>query len=123
MNKQFDKKFIEEQKEKLLGIKQQLERELRHISRKEKGENEEWELKYPQFDKNSSLEEEADEVEEYENLLPVNYALEQELAKVDKSLKKIHQGTYGTCEKCGKKINKKRLKAYPQANYCIKCSE
>lgn len=44
------------------------------------------------------------------------------LFEIDLALKKINQGKYGLCEKCGKPIGKRRLKFLPQARYCIKCS-
>jgi DnaK suppressor protein len=44
------------------------------------------------------------------------------LFEIDLALNKIKQGRYGTCEKCGKSIAKRRLKFLPQARYCMKCS-
>lgn len=42
------------------------------------------------------------------------------LDKIDKALGRLDDGTYGTCERCGKPIEKARLKALPYANLCIK---
>lgn len=39
------------------------------------------------------------------------------------ALLKIRQGTYGKCEKCGKKIELGRLMAMPIAQYCLSCSK
>ncbi len=41
--------------------------------------------------------------------------------KVMESLKKIGDGTYGTCESCGEEIGFKRLEARPVTNLCINC--
>ena len=45
----------------------------------------------------------------------------QEVADIDRALTKIEAGTYGTCEKCGKKISLKRLNALPATPFCRKC--
>jgi len=38
-------------------------------------------------------------------------------------LEKIKKGKYGICEKCGKKIPEERLKAFPEARFCMKCEK
>lgn len=43
------------------------------------------------------------------------------LDAVEASLRKIDTGVYGLCEACRKKIAAPRLKAIPQARYCIEC--
>ncbi len=45
------------------------------------------------------------------------------LAKIESSLERIEEGTYGQCEECGSKIPKNRLKAIPYATLCIRCAE
>ncbi|TMK86397.1 MAG: TraR/DksA family transcriptional regulator [Actinobacteria bacterium] len=40
--------------------------------------------------------------------------------RIDKALAKIEDGTYGVCDRCGKPIEKARLKYLPYANLCIK---
>jgi DnaK suppressor protein len=40
--------------------------------------------------------------------------------RIDKALAKMDEGTYGLCDRCGKPIEKLRLKALPYANLCIK---
>ena len=37
------------------------------------------------------------------------------------ALKKIEDGSYGICEECEEEIPIKRLKAIPDARYCISC--
>jgi DnaK suppressor protein len=41
------------------------------------------------------------------------------LQKIEKALTRMDEGTYGICERCGKPIEKARLKALPYANLCI----
>ena len=40
--------------------------------------------------------------------------------KIDHALELIEQGTYGLCERCGRPIEKARIKALPYATLCIK---
>jgi DnaK suppressor protein len=42
------------------------------------------------------------------------------LEKIEKALGRLENGTFGICERCGKPIEKARLKALPYANLCIK---
>jgi len=41
--------------------------------------------------------------------------------EIDAALAKIADGTYGTCEQCGKSIPKERLRAIPYASLCVQC--
>lgn len=45
------------------------------------------------------------------------------LDKVVSALKRMDAGTYGECERCGKPIDKARLKALPYAVLCIDCKK
>ena len=42
------------------------------------------------------------------------------LRKIDGALRRMDAKTYGLCERCGKPIEKARLKALPYAELCIK---
>ena len=44
---------------------------------------------------------------------------EQVLAEINNALKRIEEGTYGTCAACGRDIAPERLEAYPWASLCI----
>jgi RNA polymerase-binding protein DksA len=44
---------------------------------------------------------------------------EQVLSEINTALKRIEDGTYGTCKVCGKEIAPERLEAYPWASLCI----
>ncbi len=39
--------------------------------------------------------------------------------KIDKALAKMDEGSYGLCDRCGKPIERARLKALPYANLCL----
>ena len=45
------------------------------------------------------------------------------LRKVEEALRKISDGTFGTCETCEQEIGKKRLEVRPTATLCIDCKE
>lgn len=42
---------------------------------------------------------------------------------IEDALKKIDDGSYGTCDECGKKITLERLRAIPFASLCLACQE
>lgn len=44
--------------------------------------------------------------------------VESELGDVENALKKLEQGTYGTCEVCHKQIEDERLAAQPATRFC-----
>ena len=43
--------------------------------------------------------------------------------QVQHALARIDEGTYGTCESCGKPIGKHRLQAFPRATLCLSCKQ
>lgn len=45
------------------------------------------------------------------------------LNSVERALEKIHLGTYGRCDNCGREIASERLEALPWANQCRVCQE
>lgn len=46
----------------------------------------------------------------------------QSLIEIDAALARVDDGTYGTCESCGKPIAEGRLEARPTARLCIACA-
>ena len=55
-------------------------------------------------------------------LIAVMKALRANLRWVNRALKKIELGTYGTCERCGNAIPIERLDALPWAILCVDCA-
>ena len=49
--------------------------------------------------------------------------VEAELADIDHALKRLDDGTYGTCEACGKAITDERLEALPYSTLCVSCKQ
>jgi RNA polymerase-binding protein DksA len=60
---------------------------------------------------------------ERERDLSLGNNLRDLLDKVDSALRRIKAGTYGTCERCGKPIDKARLRALPYSVLCIDCKK
>lgn len=119
-----DKNLINELKTKLEKEKENIEKELMKFAEKDKDLKGDWDTRFPYQKAKSgsgSLEEEADEVEEYTTLLPIEYGLETKLKNINLALEKIKKNVYGKCEKCGKEISEERLKAIPEAKSCLKC--
>ena len=117
-----EKETIEQLKQKLQKEKVSIEEELQSFAKKDKDIKGNWDTKFPNRE-NGSMEEEADEAQEYDNLLSVEYNLELRLKDINLALGKIEKGGYGKCEKCGKEIEEERLLAYPEARLCIKCNK
>ena len=46
-------------------------------------------------------------------------SVEAELADIEHALRRLDEGTYGTCEACGKAISDDRLEAQPAARFCL----
>ena len=114
-----DADFIAARKQDLLKRKQELVREL-NVDAVQVTEDD-YDAKFPDFgDKDD---ENAAEVATFEKNLSMEKALEVSLFNVNKGLKKIKEGNYGTCEKCSKPVNPKRLEAFPSATTCMECKK
>ena len=57
---------------------------------------------------------------EREKDLSIEQNVRDLLAKIDRALKRMEDGVYGICERCGKPIEKARIKALPYVDLCIK---
>lgn len=56
---------------------------------------------------------------EREKDLSILEQVEAELADVEHALRRLDEGTYGTCEVCGKPIPEERLEAMPATRLCL----
>lgn len=115
-------KLSEELKEKLEKEKESLQKELESFATEDKEPKGDWDTRYPNRE-NGTMEEEADEVQEYDNLLSLEHNLELRLRDVNLALEKNKKNNgYGLCEKCGKEIEEDRLQACPEARLCMTCN-
>jgi len=51
--------------------------------------------------------------------LSILESVEAELDDVEHALRRLDDGTYGTCEACGQRIGQDRLAARPAARFCV----
>ena len=91
-------------------------------------------LHYLHEQNSGSIEDETGE-ETYDNHLAdsatatlnreIDYTLEENsehvLAAIEEALRRIDEGSFGTCARCGKPIAEERLEAIPYAIRCIDC--
>lgn len=70
-----------------------------------------------------SEEDNALEVSEYLNKLSTESLLEARIKEIVEALHKIKTGTFGSCEKCHKDIEIKKLDVNPASDFCINCGK
>lgn len=121
-----DIKIIKELRKKLEAEKILLEKDLLTFADKDKKVPYDYDTRFPEMDvttRPSSADENASEIDNYDNLLAIEHALELRLQEVGKALEKIknNDSGYGKCENCQKDIKIERLKANPAAKTCLNC--
>jgi len=116
-----DKQFIEERKKDLLQRKENLLRQLGSFAKKSQANEDDYNTKWTDFGEKDD--DNISEVEVFERDLNLEETLEVSIDKINKALKKIEEGKYGICEKCGGLIEEGRLKVFPSANACMKCKK
>jgi DnaK suppressor protein len=52
----------------------------------------------------------------------VGQSLESTLARTDRALAKLDEGSYGTCDRCGRQIPPARMRAMPDSAMCVACA-
>jgi DnaK suppressor protein len=53
---------------------------------------------------------------------PLSEAALRELHDIDNALQRIDEGRYGNCQACGGPMGMQRIRAIPEARYCVSCS-
>lgn len=108
--KHFQKKLLEE--------KALIENELSKVARQNPDNPDDWEAVPDEhdavFDENTA----GDSIDEYEKRNGIVNTLEPKLRDIKFALEKIEEGTYGTCNVCGKEIETDRLEAVSSATTC-----
>ena len=117
-----DKNQLDILKKKLEENKQSLEETLGRFAKKDTVPEGDWDTVYPKSER-SSMEEMADEVEEFSSLIKVEHALEVKLKNIDDALAKMKDKKYGICEKCNSDIGYKKLSITPETRVCKSCQE
>jgi DnaK suppressor protein len=114
----FSKKDLDDMRKRLEDERAELQRQAREIEESSFGT--------PQ----SELTGEVSFDEEYADAGTATFERERDLSlsnnikdlteKIEHALERIEHGGYGLCERCGKPIEKARIKALPYATLCIK---
>ncbi len=52
----------------------------------------------------------------------VGESLEAALARIERALAKLDEGSYGRCDSCGEEIDPARLRARPDSSLCMRCA-
>jgi DnaK suppressor protein len=116
-NDKLTAEFLAARKKDLLQRRQEILQEL-NVDAVQVANND-YDAKFEDFgDKDD---ENAAEVAAFEKNLSLEKTLELSLYNVNKGLKKMEEGNYGLCEKCGNLIEPKRLEAFPSATSCMSC--
>jgi DnaK suppressor protein len=71
----------------------------------------------------ADLEEQAVEAEDDETLLAQEKMIIQKIAAIRAAIRRVDEGHYGICLRCGEKIASARLEAMPEATLCISCAK
>jgi RNA polymerase-binding protein DksA len=114
----YTKKELDDLRERLLEERTELETQLTTI--------EETQFSTSQSDLSGEVsfdEENADAgtfTFERERDLSIENNVRDLLSKINRALARMDEGVYGICARCGKPIEKARLKALPYADLCIK---
>lgn len=106
-------------KQKLEEEKKKLESEMGDIGRRNTGVPDDWESVPTEIGAEADLADQADVVVSRDTTSAIFSDLEARYDSVLAALRSIENGTYGTCEVCGKPIEEARLTADPAARTCI----
>lgn len=117
----FSADFLEQITASLEEQMAKLEKELGQFTKRNAHASDDFDTKFPEY--GDKEDENAAEVAEYINNLPVEEGLEKTLRDVVKSLERIKKGNYGICKYCGKQIEEKRLLARPTSSACVECKK
>jgi DnaK suppressor protein len=108
-----DKGFVEKQRQYLLRLRASL------VAAAESTESDEAEVKGERGGGAVELEDDAQELDALERDGNLVVRDVERLARVDRALQKIEEGTYGLSDKSGAPIPRERLEAVPEAVYTL----
>jgi DnaK suppressor protein len=110
---ELDKEFIEQQRDRLLDRKAELERMQRDAQEVSRERSQEYQ------DAQADSGDESQYLFEREVDATLGQQFGQELKDVSRALEKIEEGTYGLSDRSGEPIPRGRLEAIPEALYTI----
>jgi DnaK suppressor protein len=110
MDKATARRRLEEERTRLQGIRDGIQREQEESTAETSGE-------LSSFDQHPG--DSGTETFELEKNVSLLEQVEQELLEVEAAFQRLERGTYGTCQACGRPIGDERLEALPGTRYCI----
>jgi RNA polymerase-binding protein DksA len=115
----FDKKDLAEIRQRLVQERQDLDKQIKDL--------EEESFQATQSDMTGEVGLDDDFADagsatfDRENALSISNNMRDLINQIDNAIRRIDDGTYGTCERCGRPIDAARLKALPHASLCMDC--
>jgi DnaK suppressor protein len=110
MDKATISRRLEEERTRLQGIREGLQRDQEEATGESAGEL-------------SSVDQHpgdlGTETFEMEKNLSLLEQVDDELVELDAAAERLDRGTYGTCQACGRPIAEERLEAMPAARFCV----
>jgi RNA polymerase-binding protein DksA len=110
MNKAKARKRLEEERERLQGIRDDLQREQDESVSDTGGE-------LSSFDQHPG--DSGTETFEMEKNVSLREQVDDELQEIGAALQRLERGAYGTCQACGRPIGDERLEAMPATRFCV----
>ena len=67
------------------------------------------------------LADDGSSVMEQERLGTIGEDMRDVMRQIEGALQRLEEGTYGTCQRCGKPINPERLEGFPYVEFDVEC--
>ena len=110
MDKATASRRLEEERTRLQGIRDGLQREQEEGSSETGGE-------LSSFDQHPG--DSGTETFEMEKNVSLLEQVDDELQEIEAAAQRLERGTYGTCQACGRPIGDDRLEALPATRFCV----
>lgn len=112
-NDEIDQQFVESQRERLLGLREEL------VRIKEGVADDERDLGEAEGDTTLDSGDLSQDMFTREMDASIGEQVERRLGEVDRALRKIEEGTYGLSDESGEPISRGRLEAIPEATRTV----
>jgi DnaK suppressor protein len=109
------------QKEAFANVRARLDRERASLQSDVEALAAENQAQQDDYGVGNHVADDATEVFTRERNLALRNNTQDLLAQVDAALRRLDEGRYGICARCGQEIAPDRLEALPYAIYCITC--